>query len=262
MSDQAIETSSWTPRRWISVVVILVAVQLLAIWYYSERPQPIRKRMARPAVSRLVVNADGDAASAGWLALSDPTLFSMPSPNNFSGRAWLNDHGTSHPWKEWVETQGGQILNPADLGQIFARTIGKRTEMSDVAVEKPEAPLAVVVVDGGPVTTQSVMRIEGELARLKLEKACDLPGWTNTETLGPTTVEMGVGRDGLPFSVRLLERCGLAAADQYAVTAARSLRFVPVGESGASLPRLIWGNVVIQWQTLMAETTNGVPVKR
>lgn len=262
MNDLAIETSSWTPRRWISVVVILVAVQLLAIWHYSEPRQPARKRIARPAVSSLVFNADGDAASAAWQALSDPTLFSMPSPNNFSGRAWLNDRGTTHPWKEWVETQGGQVLNPEDLGQMLARTFGKRAEMSDVVVEKPEAPLAIVVVDGGPVLTQSVMRIEGDLARLKLERAGDLPGWTNTETLEPTTVEMAVGSDGLPFSVRLLERCGLAAADQYAVTAARSLRFAPVGEPGASLPALVWGHVVFQWQTLMAEATNGVPVKR
>lgn len=260
MSDPAIETSLWTPRRWILVIVILVAVQLLAIWHNSEQPQPTRKRIPRPAVTSLVVDADAEAGA--WLALNDPTLFSMASPNNFSGRAWLNDHGMAHPWKEWAETQGGQVLNPADLGQILARTFGKRPEMSDVVVEKPEAPLAIVVVDGGPVLTQSVMRIEGELARLKLERAGDLPGWTNTETLESTTVEMGVGRDGLPFSVRLLDRCGLAAADQYAVTAARSLRFAPIGESGASPPTLVWGNVMFQWQTLMAEMTNGTPVKR
>jgi len=256
------ERVAWSRRRWSWVVAVLVVMQLLAIWRYSGRTQPSRNRIPRPAVVGLMFNVQEDAASAAWLALGDPAIFSMASPNNFSGRAWLNDRGTPHPWKEWAETKGGQALNPEGLGQTIGLSFGKRVPMSEVVVEKPEAALSVLRVDGGPVSTQSVMRIEGELTRLKLEKAGDLPGWTNAETLGPTTVEMGVGSDGLPLSVRLLERCGLAAADQYAVTAARGLRFAPGSAAIPTTPVLVWGSAVFQWQTLMPEVTNGVPVNR
>jgi hypothetical protein len=257
MSSAAMEMTAWPRSRWAWVFAVLAAGQLLLIWQCSEQAIPPKERISRPAVARLVFNAQGDAASAAWLALGDPTIFSQASPNNFSGHAWLNDRPTVHPWKDWVETQGGQVLNPADLGQTFVRAFGNRPEMSEVVVEKPEAALPLMLV-GGPVLTQSVMRIEGDLARLKLEKTGELPGWTNAETLGPTSVEMGVGSDGLPHSARLVERCGLAAADQYAVTAARGLRFAPQSLNFAPNPALVWGRVVFQWQTLMVAVTNGV----
>jgi hypothetical protein len=238
-------------------LAVLFAGQLLAIWWYSEKARGPRERTPRPAVESLVFNAPADAAFETWMALEDPAIFSMASPNNFSGRAWLNVLPLEHPWKDWVETQGGQPLKPEDLGRTFFRSFGNRSQMAEVMVEKPETALAVTLVDEGPVRTQSVMRIEGALAGLKLEKKVDLPGWTNAETLAPTTVEMGVGSDGLPHSVRLLERCGLVAADQYAVNAAWALRFTPQSLDFATVPTLTWGCAVFQWQTLMVAATNG-----
>lgn len=262
MNGAAMENSAWPRSRWAWLFVLLVGVQVFLIWEYSEPALPPRERIARPAVTSLVFNAQSNAASVAWLALGDPTIFSLANPNNFSGRAWLNGQSTAHPWKDWAETQGGQKLNPEDLGQTFVRTLRNRPEVSEVMVEKPEAELAVLMVNGGPVLTQSVMRIEGDLARLKLEKAADLPGWANAETLAPTTVEIGVGSDGLPFSVRLVERCGLSAADQYAVKAAHSLRFDPRSATIPLNPDLMWGRAVFQWQTLMVATTNGSAVNR
>ncbi len=262
MNGAVMENSAWPGSRWVWLLVLLAGLQVFLIWEYSEQAEPPRERIARPAVSSLVFNAQSNAASVAWLALGDPTIFSLANPNNFSGRAWLNGQSMAHPWKDWVETHGGQKLNPADLGQTFVRGFGNRTEVSGVMVEKPEAALAVLMVNGGPITTQSVMRIEGDLARLKLEKAADLPGWTNAETLAPTTVEMGVGSDGLPFSVRLMERCGLAAADQYAVNAARGLRFAAQSLNLEPSPDLTWGRAVFQWQTLMVAATNSAAANR
>lgn len=252
------EKAGWPQKRWACVVAALMGVQLLLIWGNSGQNQPLQARNPRPAVASLVFNVEADAASSAWLALSDPTLFSMASPNNFSGRAWLTDRPMAHPWKEWMETQGGEMLKPENLGQTTARTFGNRLGEFKAVVEKPEAELTATRVNGGPVLTQSVMRIEGELAALKLEKAGDLSGWTNGETLGPTTVELGVGTDGLPHSVRLVERCGLAAADQNAVNVAQGLRFAPRGVDISATPELVWGLVKFQWQTLMVVGTNGV----
>jgi hypothetical protein len=257
MNGAAMENSAWPGSRWAWLFVLLAGAQVFLIWEYSEQAQPPRERIARPAVSSLVFNAQSNAASIAWLALGDPTIFSLANPNNFSGRAWLNGQSMAHPWKDWVETEGGQALNPADLGQAFEHGFENRPEMSEVAVEKPEAALTILAINDGPITTQSVMRIEGDLASLKLEKAADLPGWTNAETLAPTTVEMGVGSDGLPLSVRLVERCGLSAADQFAVNAARGLRFAAQSMNLAPNPALIWGRAVFQWQTLMVAATNG-----
>jgi TonB family protein len=80
-----------------------------------------------------------------------------------------------------------------------------------------------------------------------------LPSWTNFDVLAPTTIQVLVGEDGDVISASLQPPgSGVAAADQYAMQAARLLRFNPV-QPAPNSPALSWGSVDFLWHTAAPE---------
>ena len=97
------------------------------------------------------------------------------------------------------------------------------------------------------VPTQSVFRIEGELAQRLTAPAPKLGAWpvSGAKLLTNTVVQVAVNGNGDVLAARLLSRCGLAEADADAVTRTWGLRFRPVADAPT-----IWGQIIFQWQTI------------
>jgi TonB family protein len=99
---------------------------------------------------------------------------------------------------------------------------------------------------------KSELRVAGALARRKLVAAPELPSWPYTEVLTNSVVQLFVDGDGTPISAALVSGSGLKAADNYALAAAKRLRFRPsrTGEAVTS------GTANFLWQTLPPGVTN------
>ena len=95
----------------------------------------------------------------------------------------------------------------------------------------------------------TTLRIEGELANLRLLKSVNLPEAPEA-TLTNTVVRMSVDSTGRTISAALLSSCGTARLDQEALEYARRARFAPVPASPADATasaRLAFGTFVFQW---------------
>ena len=93
MTSASVEPRPWSLRRWGGMVVLIFGVQLgLIFWLgsaHADSPAPGR---ARPSPFTLPA-----PASAELRALHDPTLFTLPHPQGFSGPVWQRMPTTGIP---------------------------------------------------------------------------------------------------------------------------------------------------------------------
>ena len=84
MTAAPAEPRPWSLRRWWGLVALIFVVQLGLIFWLGNR-NPIRPR---PPARGANASSLPRTASAELLALDDPTLFTLPHPQGFSGPAW------------------------------------------------------------------------------------------------------------------------------------------------------------------------------
>ena len=87
-SDASAETRprtrrSWPLSRWLVLIVLVLAVQVLLIFIFGAR-KPIT-----PMVVKGAPKLELTTSSSEWLMLNDPTLFALPNSEGFAGPAWL-----------------------------------------------------------------------------------------------------------------------------------------------------------------------------
>jgi TonB family protein len=237
--------SSWTPRvRWLAIILGLLAFQAGLILWLSDRPEWDTPEHGPTSILRL-------AEVTHRTLIPDPTLLALPSGAGFAGAVWqLTDQPqyTSAPWDEpprWLTAR------QAPLGRSLFEA--RRPEIGrGLTAEKPVPELARRTVSPVRLPERSLVRVEGDLARLESLTPLSAPSIAHSNILTETVVQMTVHPQGQVLSAIVLKSSGLRSADQQALHLARNARFAPArpaAESETTAP-WIWGRLIIHWRTV------------
>ena len=235
-------------KVWIAIALVFAAQVGVVFWIGN----PPVKHSQPPTGPVIHVVGSG---SQEMLALQDPTLFVLPHRENFSGDAWLKIAPREFSPTNWTEPAQPLDLLPQQLGKAFVAfmqsnrpprfqpRIDSGLDTSDLAV--PPMP---------PLLSPSRLRVEGDLARLRLLTPLHLPPQTNSDLLANTVIQLVVDAQGKPFSAVIAGKSGNDDADNQALTNfAKAVRFAP--PEAAALGRvpsdkMISGRLIFEWQTM------------
>ena len=258
------ESGPIAPRRkslrfrvgmWIAVVLVFAAQVALIFWLGNPPPPTPLKLSEAP-----VIHMSG-SGSEEMLALLDPTLFVLPHRDNFSGDAWLKIQPQKFAPTNWTEPPRPLPLRTEQLGAAFVSFMQtNRPPRYQLALESGfdsgggDAPPMESIC--GP----SALRVEGDLARLRLLTSLRLPPQTNSELLTNTVIQLLVNAQGYPFSPVISSGSGSTEADALALTNyAKAVRFAPAQEAalGTVPPNNVTvGRLIFDWQTVPPAPTN------
>ena len=243
------------PGMWIAVALVFAAQ--LALLFLLGKPLPAKPL---PALSLPVIHLAANN-SRELLALQDPTLFVLPHRDNFSGAAWLKVSAENFTPTNWSEPPRPLRLPPEQLGAAFVAFMQTnpppryQPEM-DSGLIGPEPPPME------PILTHSELRIEGDLARLRLLAPVRLPLQTNSDLLANTVVRLLVDARGNPFSPVVSSSSGSRDADADALTVVKALRFAPLQAAGLGtvpMDKMLTGKLTFEWHTVPPPATNAPP---
>lgn len=252
------QISAWTLRRWLSLCLIVFAVQMALIFWLGER-KLISPRPSAPApVLALVTDSTTEL-----LALRDPTLFALPRRQGFAGLAWLTVTNGQLPVVDSTETPRWLELQPAQLGASFHLLVDTNLPTSSHTLSLPEPELNWPRGTTSEISFPSVVRVEGSPPLPNLLNPMQLPAWppkmlgpTDTDLVTNSVVEIMIGGEGRPVSWTLLAGSGSRSADDFALNQARNARFKvqePIVSQGPAsleaLSQLRWCRLVFEWQT-------------
>ena len=235
------------------MVVLIFVVQLgLIFWLGSAHADSPAPGLRRPSPFILPT-----PASAELRALYDPTLFTLPHPQGFSGPVWQKVPATGIPPLRMGRLQPTTF--PCRLtgsAPAFTRLVETNQFGALQLLAQPEAdptlpdlpPLALL-------QDQSVLQLEDGLAQRRLLTPLQLKSWSNPDILTNSVVQVVVDAEGRPVSVTLLSGSGSTAADQYALDQAKRARFEPVSPGPAETgpnptAHLSWGKMMFRWHTV------------
>jgi hypothetical protein len=258
MIRELVEPQRWAIGRWGAFISMVFIVQLGLIFWLG-RPHAIPAPVVDfPPAIRLA-----GPGAADVLALSDPTLFALPNLKNFSGPAWLSFTDQDLRPSVGVEATPSLALAREELGTAFQTYMSTNEPTGAPVFDEPEFQLRQpVVADSRPFSSQSTLRLAGDLARRRLLNPPILPSWPSAEILTNTVVEVLVAADGKLISPPTLDvhSSGSAEADRYALNQVRKARFEPllVRNPADPLEGLMWGQFVFEWQTLPLSATNNL----
>ncbi len=261
MTARRIEAPAWSRRRWGVAVILAVAVQVTLVLWLGDRSPVERPTAPDPFRVLLVPQLRGEPAE-----LYDPTLFVWANPHGFSGRAWMDLPPPEFRPPRWTEPPLYLPLPTTGLGDMVRVLIASNAAG---LFPVPPGPKAVVPLPDIPLTaallpTQSVMRVNEELAARRPLTSVALPSWPYADVLTNSVVQVQVDADGWVESARLMASSGLAEADQCALDVAKAARFASVRRSGPRpsaplLPGLTSGDLVFFWHTVPPAATNAPP---
>jgi hypothetical protein len=255
MNGPAAGLASWPRRRWLGWTVLLTLAQAAAILILSDR-SPLERRSSGTTPT---LHALGPPGATGLvselLSLEDPTLFALPHARGFAGLAWQGASAPEYAVAYWDEPNRWLSQDAAAMDRGFAAAREATTgSWYRVVARKPPPRLRLTAVDEVPLPTQSVLRVEGELARWFRVEEVTLPAIPHTNVLTHTEVQVGVDASGYVFSCIPLVSCGLRAVDAQALEFTRRLRLRPldptrtrVASRGAALT---WGRLQFRWHTV------------
>jgi len=260
----AVESSSWSNRRWCWLVLLVFALQLVLIVYLSEKggvrtPAPFKTSI------RLVDRRSIDTETAELFAIRDPTLFVLANPRGFSGSAWLRVE--PFPYSLTNRTAAPQWLAPdtGELADEFAQFVGQTTDWPVPHSEKPRPLLSQIEIPDTGSVLQPTLRIEGDLAQRRLLSSNALPA-AQPGILTNCVIQVIVLDDGRTFSATRLVSSGSAAADEQAGQFALAARFTRLNDPSGSLlshsGRITTGTLVFEWLGTNEPRTNNRSAKR
>jgi hypothetical protein len=253
MTFASVEARPWARRRLWGMVALVFIVQLGLIFWLGSRT-PIRPRLSTGALTLYL----GGEATAELQPLNDPTLFTLPHPEGFSGPVWRRMPRPKFRPFEWSAPTDHYPLAIDRLGAVFNRLLETNQFQAlqlpaqlEAAPTLPDVPPLAVFAD------HSVVQLEDGLAQRRLLAPLQLKSFTNIDILANTVVRVGVDTGGLPVSVTLLSVSGSPAADQFALDQAWAARFEPLTRNSAETilkptAPLSWGRMVFRWHTVPA----------
>ena len=255
MNSAALEPATWKTPRWLFLLTVVFASQLLLIYLLSARKRTsVRPPPARASIQLFTGQLTEAEFSKAFLA-SDPTLFARANPHGFSGAAWLKVPERNYDLSERTELPFWLSLNSEQLGNDITQFV-RTNAMAPVSLSEISAPkiLASPILDlTSGAKSNSQFRVEGDLVRRKLIDVPKLQSWATNEILSNTVAQIAVDGRGTVLSARLLSRSGSAEADSAALDTARNVQFIPNGKS-----EMVWGELIFDWHTIPVAVTNGV----
>lgn len=248
MTSSPVESHSWPRRRWLALIVLVLAGQVGFIFWLAA--PKIEKPLPPAAGPMIYLPSDQTADLPG---VSDPTLFVLPNGHGFSGPAWLQFYPATYTLDPWTEPPRPLELSIPQLGATLAEFIHtNRPRLFELAL-KPEPQLdalGYLPLEEAP----STFSIQGGVADRPLLSSLKLNSWPAAEILAPTEVQIAVDAAGRVFSAVLLSPSASAAANASALSLARSARFQPLRsiktQPTVAPEALSWGKIVFRWHTV------------
>ena len=194
--------------------------------------------------------------------LMDPSLLSLPSTHGFSHQLWQRSPPVAHQTLApgivlaYLDPERSNalpsLLNLAPLAEAVRTVVNKAA----AAAEDRDEPNPI---EPSVITTQSTLRVYGDLAGRTVVQRPTLPTINSATPLRPTQVRAGVGVDGTVRYAMLQRSCGNESVDGQALALTREICFELRDRPQAN--PLSWGLLRFSWATAApAVATNGAPV--
>jgi hypothetical protein len=235
----------WSFARWLTLIALIYTAHIAFIFLFGAHKPVVPRAVAHVPVLELAGHSDE------LLALNDPTLFALPHQHDFASAGWLQRPVVNQPSFRWTEDPRWLALSADGLGAVFQQFMQTNACAGYPLNFKPVPQLRMPALLIPPVLAQdSVMQIEGELARRLLLSQLSLTNWPYANVIAPSVVQVLVDTTGNVISTVLLPPAiGFTAADQYdpadqrALEVARTLRF-------KHAPALTVGRIIFNWHTV------------
>ncbi len=244
--------ASWSQRHWVRVVGLVFGGQLLLLFLLADRT-PVGPLPAREA-TRLSLALD-DAANTRLndpLLVGDPTMFALPHPRGFSGRAWLATPAPEHRLAGWAAPPGWLAANSNRLGQVFTGFAVTNAILIPGLAGKPEPRLAEMKSVPEADRPHSTMQVAGALQGRPLATQLVVPDLPQDDVLRTSVVQVLVNVAGEIFSTTLRSSSGLKTADDRALELSRRVRFQPLkAETNDPGTRFTAGTLIFTWHTVI-----------
>ena len=247
---------------WIWGFLFIFLLHAFAVFWFEERRDSTPLRQKPPPFLFLSSDSNSDFRLNQSIALHDPTLFSLPHAQGFSGGAWLQLRPPLPKLTNWSAPPEWLDLPVEQLGQSLNSYVAtNRPSEEQLLGALRETRTPEVRIPDQPVVTRTTVKIEGGLAARKLTRAPDLPPVTFSDLLRRTVVTVSVNGDGMVETVAVISPSGSKSADAKAVELTREFEFAPFSIREAHLrataaPTI--GRFVFTWQVL--PPTNTTPV--
>lgn len=239
---------SWSHQRMIFFIGFALAAHVALVFIFGTR----KEASPRPVIN--VPQLQFASGSTEALALDDPTLFALPHENDFGSPVWLKTPVITPPSFSWTEPPRylplAGVLTSTSLGAAFTQFMRTNPVPQVTLNFKPDPQFSVPNSLDSPILPQSsTMEITGPLANRPLLNHLNLPAQPYNDVIPPSAVQALVAANGDVLSVVLLDSSTDDAADQQAITLARTLRFAPT-------PQVTLGAIIFNWHTVPLNTTN------
>ncbi len=247
---------SWTLGRWTWGVAAVVATQVLLVLVLSDRSPLQRRAPINEFHLRLIPTVGASPVFRELEALSDPTLFALPSRRGFVRAGGNPDFALGYQSPDWSEPL--HWLSNRTTFPVPNLVPDSANADHPSRLDKPAPQVADAAPSGLPMPTATRLRAEGALAGRGVRALAPLPAIVYSNLLADTAVRVGVLPDGNVFSAAIARSSGLKAADDQALAIARTARFAPEprGAGTNSAWVLTWGELVFRWQVA---TGTGAP---
>lgn len=238
---------SMGPRvRSLALILGVLGAQAGVILWLSDRAEWGVQEPAPTSVLRL-----GEVTHR--TLIPDPTLLALPSAAGFAGVAWRQAHEPQYLSRPWDERPRWLTAREAPLGRSFLEA--HRPEIGrGLTAEKPVPELVRRSVRPVRLPERSLVKVEGDLARLEWITPLSAPSIAHSNILTETVVQLTVHPAGQVLSAIVLKSSGLRTADQQALALARDARFAPARKTGRTGNGeggdWIWGRLTIHWRTV------------
>jgi TonB family protein len=246
--------SGWTRERRLLATGVLFTLHVALIFLFASHSNVVHPPARQATQFHLISTPLAEADVGRFLFASDPTVFVSANFHGFSGAAWMERPAQKYDLADANETPIWLGFNPENLGQTASMLDDPSAPAPLPQVEEslPQADPLPLFLSAPTVKTQSVFKLEGELASRPLRLSLPLPSWTRNELVTNSVVQISANAVGEIVSARLLTRSGYPTADNEALAIARTARFQPDPDGKPSS----WGKMIFQWSTLLPEATN------
>ena len=237
----------WSRRTLVVCGVVLFVLQVGLVLATGTRLGKMPVAPVKGPSVRWIQAAVSPVALATFFGVADPAGAVLPGPHGFSAEGWLRLPTLPQVRIGWVDATHWLVLRTNTLGRAYAMLPQERRPLL-AASEPPELPGLLqppALPPLSPLRTASSAALEAGLADRVEGPFPAIPTLTNGDVLKDTVVKITLDAEGRVLAARLVERSGLAEADQLAVTTALNLPFRPRAGAGP-----VSGQLRIQWNTL------------
>lgn len=262
MSNES-STTKWSGKRLGAYVAIIFLAQIGFIYWLGDHAPGAQRRPRHTPALQLAGPSSRDV-----LDLQNPAIFALPRAESFAGLAWMPQPTPGYHELEWGEEPQWLLVSTSRLGTVFTQFTETNVVRTWQIISMPQPALLMPNTEAGYRLAQSSrLGVSPENPGVTITQAPELPSWpprangpNDFEFLTNSVVSAMFGADGMILSAVLLSGSGSPVADDYALSATRSIKLSHGASSPASQEphaTLRWARLIFEWHTVPA--TNAPP---